>query len=350
MQNRLESTERALREREVTFAALAKVAPVGIMRFDAEGRCNYTNDRWAAITGLAIDRAIGDGWQAAIHPEDLPHVVERWNRLRLQEETFRDEYRICRPDGSIRWVLAEGVPLRTYSGRLLGFIRTVTDITQHRELQLQVNAARVLETKEAEQRRFSEDLHDGLGQHLTGILFRASALQRDLAAEQSPHASAAAKIAELVSDTINKAHNLARGIYPVPLRRDGLVLALQELQQRLCDPSVANCVFECDEPVYLDDPARATHLYRIAQEAATNAVKYSRAKCITMTLRKHDGAAELIVRDDGHGFDVDATRRKGSGLASMRHRARLIDAELQIQSRANGTTITCRFPLLPNES
>jgi PAS domain S-box-containing protein len=309
------------------------------------------NDRWCAIAGITIDRAIGDGWRQAIHPEDAPHVIDRWNRLRLQEELFREEYRICRPDGSMRWVLAEGVPLRSYRGRLLGFIRTVTDITRHRELEQQVNAARVLETKENEQRRFSEDLHDGLGQYLTGILFRASALQRDLEAEHSQHAAAAAKIAELVNETISQTHDLARGIHPVSLRPDGLMLALQELQQKLCDPQIANCVFECEEPVYLDDPARATHVYRIAQEAVTNAVKYSRASTITMTLRNSaDCAAELIVRDDGRGFDAKATRANGSGLGIMKHRARLIDAELEIQSNASGTTLACRFPLSPNES
>src|ERR1043165_1938805 len=72
---RLESTERALHEREITFAALAKVAPVGIMRFDAAGACNYVNDRWTDITGLTIERAIGDGWQVAIHPDDVSTVV-----------------------------------------------------------------------------------------------------------------------------------------------------------------------------------------------------------------------------------------------------------------------------------
>ncbi|MFL6528518.1 MAG: PAS domain S-box protein [Chthoniobacterales bacterium] len=369
---RLEGTERALREREVTFTALAKVAPVGIMRFDAEGLCNYVNDRWTALAGITIDSAIGSGWQRAVHPEDRPNVVHRWNLLRLKDENFREEYRLCRPDGSMRWVLAEGAPLRSYSGRLLGFIRAVTDITPQQELQQELASARqqleqrvrertteletemkhreelekqLLEAKEDEQRRFHEDLHDGLGQYLTGIVFRLSALQRDLEREQSPHAADAGKIAELVNETITQAHDLARGIYPVPLRPDGLVIALRELQQQLCDPQLANCVFECDEPLEIDDPALATHLYRIAQEAVTNAVKYSRASRITIVLRRSEGSAQLTISDDGVGFDLQRAAR-GNGLGTMQHRARIIAAQFSIESRkSRGTKVSCTFPL-----
>ncbi|HZE12572.1 MAG TPA: PAS domain S-box protein, partial [Chthoniobacterales bacterium] len=292
MHDRLESTEHALREREVTFTALAKVAPVGIIRFDSEGRCNYVNDRWSAISGLTIDRAIGDGWQRAIHPEDRPHVVYRWNLLRLQEEVFREEYRICRADDSVRWVLAEGVPLRSYGGRLLGFIRSVTDITAHRELEAQLHAAREIETRENEQRRFSQDLHDGLGQHLVGLAFRISALEQDLVRTQSPLARDAANILQLVNEASEQAHALARGIHPVPMRPDGLFVALQELIEKVCQNVKTNCLFECEEPVHVYDNTVATHLYRIAQEAITNAMKHSGARTIALRLRKDGDTAE----------------------------------------------------------
>lgn len=344
MHSRLESTERALREREVTFAALAKVAPVGIVRFDAEGRCNYVNDRWTAISGLTIDRAVGDGWQAAIHPDDVGTVTERWNRLRLQDEIFREEYRICRADGALRWVLAEGVPLRSYSGRLLGFIRTVTDITAHRELEAQLDAARVLETRESEQRRFSQDLHDGLGQHLIGLAFRISALEQDLARAQSPFAADAADILRLVNEASEQAHALARGIHPVPLRPDGFFLAVQELVEQVCRNTKTKCLFECEEPVHVHDNTVATHLYRIAQEAITNAMKHSGATTIALRLRKHGDTAELSVKDDGAGFMPNEASDSGRGLNIMQHRARLIGASLEVVSNCSaGTTVRCRF-------
>jgi PAS domain S-box-containing protein len=371
--DRLQFTERALREREVAAAALAKVAPVGIMRFDAQGRCNYVNDRWIEITGLTIDGAIGDGWKTAIHPEDLPEVVKGWTDLRLQSEVFRQEYRVCRPDGTVRWVLAEGVPLRGYSGRLIGFIRAVTDVTLHHEFEAQLDAARseleervgqrtaalqaeirqrqklekkVLEIKDAEQRRFSEDLHDGLGQYLTGILFRVLALQRDLQDAKSRHAEQAGKIAELVNETIGQAHDLARGVQPVPVGASGLIVALEEMQKKLCDHQNANCAFVCDDTVHVHDPTVATHLFRIAQEAVTNSLKYAKASNITITLRRRRNLGELLVEDDGIGFPTRDRRTDGNGLTIMQHRARLVRGSFELRSRpGEGTLVRCRFPL-----
>ncbi|PZR79616.1 MAG: hypothetical protein DLM52_00710, partial [Chthoniobacterales bacterium] len=142
MQPAAAATEEALHEREITFAALAQVAPVGIMRFDAQGRCNYVNDRWTELSGLSIDRAIGDGWMQAIHPEDRAAAMERWRSLWKSEGNFREEYRLRREDGATRWVLAEGAPLRSYAGEVTGFIRAVTDVTRHRELENELISAR----------------------------------------------------------------------------------------------------------------------------------------------------------------------------------------------------------------
>lgn len=369
--SRLQRAEEALHEREVTFAALAKVAPVGIMRFDAAGRCNYVNDRWTGITGLTIDGAIGDGWQGVIHPDDRAAVCERWRLLRDADELFREEYRVCRPDGAVRWVLAEGVGLRAYSGELLGFIRTMTDITGHRRLEEELTTARaeledrvcertadleaemrereklqkqVLEIRDDERRRFSHDLHDGLGQSLTGILFHGLALQRDLKTGRSVPAGKLSKITGLVNDAINQAHNIARGIQPVPVRPDGLTCALQELTQRLSQSEMADCVLHCSEPVHFNDHEIATHLYRIAQEAVTNAIKHSGTKKVTLRLEP----PLLVVRDEGRGFAANAISGPGRGLNIMRHRARLIDATLSIHSApGGGTTVECVFPQPP---
>lgn len=371
LNHRLHRAEEALREREIAFAALAKVAPVGIMRFDAHGRCNYVNDRWTAITGLTIDGAIGTGWQRAVHPEDRAVVCERWRQMRDADDLFREEYRVCRADGSVRWVLAEGAALRAYSGEPLGFIRAVTDITRHRELEGDLSAAReeleervrertvdletemverqrlekeVLQIKENEQRRFSRDLHDGLGQSLTGILFHALALERDLRSEQLPFASMASKIAELVDQAINQAHDLARGIDPVPLRPDGLVCALRELVQARCHAQPIQCLFHCDEPVLVADSDVATHLYRIAQEAMTNALKHSRASQLAVRFEQRGASVILTISDDGIGLSRPQNATGGRGLNIMKHRARLIGAALSIETRpGSGTTVQCVF-------
>ncbi|HEY2799862.1 MAG TPA: PAS domain-containing sensor histidine kinase [Chthoniobacterales bacterium] len=372
-ERRLHRTEAALHERETSFIALARIAPVGIMRFDASGRCNYVNDRWTAITGLTIDEAIGDGWQRVVYPDDRAAVCEHWRQLRDADELFLEEYRICRRDGAVRWVLAEGVGLRAYSGESLGFIRALTDISTHRQLEAELKTIRaeleervrlrtadleaemqareklekqILEIREDERRRFSHDLHDGLGQSLTGILFHTLALQRDLEREYSTHTGKASKIGELVNNAINQAHNIARGVQPVPVRPDGLFCALQELAERLRQSKVADCVFHCAKPVHVPDHDIATHLYRIAQEAVTNAIKHSGKRKVTLRLEPD----LLLVRDDGRGFPEEAIPGPGRGLNIMRHRARLIGATLKIRSTpGSGTTIECIFPP-PSES
>jgi PAS domain S-box-containing protein len=371
MESKLRRLENALREREITFSALAKVAPVGIMRFDARGRCNYVNDRWSAITGLTIDEAIGEGWQIVIHPADRAAVMARWTQMRDSEEFSRDEYRVVRSDGGIKWVLAEGAALRSYSRKPLGFIRAVTDITRHRELEEELTAARerleqrvkertadleaemierkklekeVLECRDSEQRRFSQDLHDGLGQCLTGVLFHILALERALISDQSDFSPSASKIAELVNQSINQAYDLARGIDPVPLRPDGLMCALEELVRGLCNANSTKCVFQCEEPVLLEDSAVATHLYRIAQEAMSNAIKYSKASQITVRLEKLSELSALIITDDGIGISDCRNLRRGRGLNILRHRARLIDARLDVlTSPSGGATVRCIF-------
>jgi PAS domain S-box-containing protein len=371
MENRLHPTEEALRQREITFAALAKVAPVGIMRFDGDGRCNYVNDRWLQITGLTIDQAIGKGWRNAIHLDDRAAVMEHWQRMRNGAELFREEYRIRRPDGSLRWVMAEGAVLMSYSGERIGFIRAVTDITRHRQLENELLCAReeleervmertadleaqirerqklekqILETKDNEQRRFSQDLHDGLGQSLTGILFRLLALERDLEAQKSPHAGSASKIAGLVNQAINQAHDLARGVQPVPLRADGLMVALQELVEKVSGCYMVNCVFQCEEPVRVSDHSAATHIFRIAQEALTNALKHSGAHKVVVRLEHRAHGCALVVEDDGHGPSAHAAESTGRGLNIMRHRARLIDARLDFRPiAAGGTILECVF-------
>ncbi|MDQ6914041.1 MAG: PAS domain S-box protein, partial [Verrucomicrobiota bacterium] len=353
METPAQATEEALREREITFAALAKVAPVGLMRFDANGRCNYVNDRWRELAGLTIDEAIGDGWMSAIHPDDREAILARWARLPDRDDLFREEYRICRSDGVMLWVLAEGCALRNYSRGTIGFIRTVTDITRHRELEAELSVAQqelerrvrertadleaemierqrlereVLQSKENEQRRFSRDLHDGLGQCLTGVLFHTLALERALKGQQSPLASNAAKIAELVDQAINQAHDLARGIYPVPLRPDGLISALDDLVQAINRSHPVKCSLHSERPVLLDDYDAAIHLYRIAQEAITNAIKHSQGSRITVRLHQTEDSLALVVSDDGVGLRKAHAAKGGRGLDIIKHRARLIGA------------------------
>ena len=310
-----------------------------------------------AMDGLALSTSKTAMQSWAVGPACRPGMI-------FSERSIGSVGRMAR-----RWVLAEGCALRGYLSELLGFIRTVTDITRHRELEAELSAARqdlesrvrsrtadleaemierqrlekeVLQSKENEQRRFSRDLHDGLGQCLTGLLFHTLALERALDGQQSPLASSASKIAELVDQAINQAHDLARGIDPVPLRPDGLVCALGELVNALGRAHPLNWSFQCKEPVLVEDNDAAMHLYRIAQEAITNAIKHSRGSRITVKLKRRKDSLVLVVSDDGIGCSEPRTAKRGRGLDIIKHRARLIGATVDVKTTPKrGTTVQC---------
>ena len=192
----------------------------------------------------------------------------------------------------------------------------------------------ILEISEREQRRIGHDLHDGLGQHLTGTAL-ASRVVIDGLATQELHAEAekVERIAGMIREAIDLTRNLAHGLSPVAVEVDGLTVALAELAESTVSQFYLPCVFDCDPALKVLDPAVATHLYRIAQEAITNAIRHGRASRVDVVLareRESDGLM-LTIQDDGVGLPLPTQRgRDGMGLRIMAHRARMIGATLEV--------------------
>ena len=142
--------------------------------------------------------------------------------------------------------------------------------------------------------------------------------------------------------------SLARGLAPVNLKADGLTGALEQLAHRAHLPGKIECRFVCHDPVILDNTQTAGHLYRIAQEAVNNALKHARTRRIHIDLALEQGALRLQIKDDGRG--LSKKRKPGMGLEVMRHRAHVIGASLEIESKpGNGVRVTCTLPLKNHE-
>src|SRR6185503_17562674 len=156
-----------------------------------------------------------------------------------------------------------------------GFVR---DITEQKRLEKEV-----LQISELEQRRIGQDLHDGICQHLAGIEMMSQVLEQNLEKKSKAQAAQAEKIATHVRDVIAQTRSLARGLSPLVLESEGLMAALAELAANTEKLFRVKCQFECPTPVYLHDLLTATHLFRIAQEAVTNAVKHGKAKEIEIS-------------------------------------------------------------------
>jgi signal transduction histidine kinase len=199
----------------------------------------------------------------------------------------------------------------------------------------------ILEISEREQRRIGQDLHDGLGQHLTGTALAGQVLCNDLAARGLAQASDAERIVGLIEEAIELARGFARGLSPVTTDAGGLVLALTELAGNMTDQFFVNCEFRCPGRVELRDPAKAMHLYRIAQESISNAIRHGRAGHVSIQLDQDaQGEVTLSIEDNGGGLPPpEARRAAGQGMRIMAQRARMINASLEIRDGTTGGVI-----------
>lgn len=207
----------------------------------------------------------------------------------------------------------------------------------------------VLETTERERRLIGHDLHDGLGQHLTGTAFAGQVLGEKLQARKLPEEEADAwKIVRLVEEAIEKSRRLATGLLLAEIQRDGLVNALQELATTTSAEFRVHCTFRAEGDCEVPEGGAATHLLRIAQEAVRNSIRHGGARQIEITLRGSPTALELIVLDRGKGLPPSAHRGDGLGLRIMAHRAQIIGGEFSIAPAADvGTFVRCRLPRPP---
>jgi len=200
----------------------------------------------------------------------------------------------------------------------------------------------VLEVATMEQWRIGQELHDCTGQELTALGLLAECLVEALTKSSPTEAALATKIAEGLRRVLGQVRALSRGLIPVEVDAAGLMAALAELASRTSELHSVNCTFDCREPVFVEDNQKATHLYRIAKEAVTNALKHSRAKNITIGLEGDERSIMLRIRDNGVGFPREPEEIKGLGLKIMRYRAGLINAGLAVgPAEPVGTLVSC---------
>lgn len=198
-----------------------------------------------------------------------------------------------------------------------------------------------------QQRLFGQDLHDTVGQELTGICMLADSLARKLAAKDAAEADAVRELAHMIQQAKQNTRRLAKGLLPVEIDAEGLKAALEELAENTQERCGIDVAVDVDHRLQLDDNRVATHLFRIAQEAVTNAVRHASARHLDIGLAATSaGSVELRIIDDGRGMPRPSRHRpRGVGLQIMRYRAQLIDAELIIESRQpTGTHVACRLP------
>jgi len=201
----------------------------------------------------------------------------------------------------------------------------------------------VFEVEEQERQRIGYDLHDGLGQLLTGISFKSQYLFDSLKERSAPQTEDAKRITFLIDRAKEKVKLLSKGLSPIVGKgEESLMLAMKDLVARAEEMFNVHCRLRCDTPVLINNGSAVANLYRIAQEAVTNAVKHGKSKNIEVCLEREDDEIILTIKDDGNGIHEFNTGNSGMGLGIMKYRANIINASFYIRPlESGGTLVKC---------
>ena len=317
------------------------VADYAIVMLDSAGKVISWNSGAQRIHGYGHEEIIGGNF-ACFFPRDDVAALKPQRQLQIAAAQGRHEdegWRVHK-NGNPFWASVITTALRDETGRLRGFAQVARDITETRRLEREV-----LDISEQEQRRLGHDLHDGLGQELTGLAFLSQNLGRRLAAMSLPEAAQAQRIETLTNKAIEQTRELARGLSPVELGPDALVLALGQLAATVKGVFHIPCVLAVSGEIFIPSDAAALHLFRIAQEAVNNAVRHAKATLIRIAIANERDDTLLSVEDNGIGLPGAGARGKGMGLRLMLYRARTIGAALELRPASpKGTLVVYRLP------
>jgi PAS domain S-box-containing protein len=329
-------------------------------RVDADGTFHMeaVTDGFLHVTGYTLaELQSAGGWSYLIHPEDLPGVQGRQGEI-LSGKPSVHEVRIVTKKGHIRWIRYTTRPIfDPEQKRVARFIGAVHDITErrHDEKKLQAYAQslqclsrRLLDVQEQERRHLARELHDEIGQVLTGLKLSLDMASRVPAGEVSETLAGAQR---LVQDLTSRVRDLSSRLRPAMLDDLGLLPTLLWHLERYHSQTRVRVQFEHHGLDRRFRPEVETAAFRIVQEALTNVARHAGVSAATVHIRCEDDKLHLEIADQGKGFDVSNALGAGTtgGLSGIQERVRLLGGRLELDSEpGNGTCITVRLPLEAN--
>jgi PAS domain S-box-containing protein len=346
-----------LRESEAKFRMVAEAMaiPVFLVR---ETQILYVNAASVRMLGYSEEEQLAAPFWHIIHPDDRPLVMARAEaRQRGDAIPPAQEYRVVTKSGEVRWVEFDAV-LIDYQGApaILGNVRDVTErklaeealrtsLAELRasEERLRLLSQRQVAIREEERKRIGFDLHDGVCQELIGVGILIASIRERLQPEAREAAAAIGRAVGYLNDVVEHLRVLARELRPMILHDLGLEASLGSLAAGLSTPERPVAV-ELGTPIprLAEDVELA--VYRIAQEALTNAVRHADARSIVVSVTAHNGHLRLAVSDDGRGFDPRARNPQALGLAGMQERATALGGHFSVASAPGaGTTVAVEW-------
>jgi len=340
--------EAAVRESEERFRLVANTALVMIWMAGTDKICNYFNKPWLDFTGRTLEQELRDGWIQGVHNEDFEVFVKTYMEAFDRREQFELQYRLRRHDGEYRWVSDIGVPRFNDDGTFAGFIGSCIDVTESKQTSKALSniGRRLIEAHEQERTWIGRELHDDINQRLAIL-----AVQLDDWSRETPvngnfpeHFSQARR---QVIDIAEDVQALSHRLHSSKLEYLGLASAAKSFCRELSEQVKLEIQFSQSAIPATIPKEVSLSLFRVLQEALQNAIKYSGAQALHVSLRAIPNSIELTVSDEGKGFDEhDAFSRHGLGLISMRERIQMVNGVFNIKTHPGaGTTVSARVPL-----
>ncbi len=361
LEERVAERTRVLYAKQERLQAILNSEFNAIMTIDRQGLVESVNLAAVKMFGDSVDGMIGQDFNRFVLPPD-GHARNGSSRSYLEMGLARMpgyslEVVARRQDGST-FPADLAVSEIAHLGLYCGILR---DLSEHKRLEREVSEATAFE-----QRRIGQDLHDSVGQQLTAMSMVAQDFVESLRPDPTTSTSAphtfdpltpsstlsslspfelAERLRRDLQKALEEVRSISRNLNPVPIDSQGLMVALTDLVERMRLQSRVICTFDCAFPVVIEDNVTATHLFHIAQEALSNALRHAQAREIRISLQHDELQIILRIQDDGDGVSWSLPQREGLGMRIMKNRADVIGATLTVdRARPNGTIVSCHLP------
>lgn len=367
--------EQRVRESERLYRAIGESMDFGAWVCDAEGKNIYASPSFLQLTGLTQEQCSGVGWGEALHPDDLEDTLRAWRRCVRAGKFWDRQHRILGVDGEYHPVLARGVPVYDERGRITcwaGFNLDISDLkraeeelkslnatleqrvaarsaeAEERAAKLRLLASDLSETESRERGRLAQALHDNLQQILVAAKMRTDVLAARVNDDRAKQMLG--QVTQLLSQSIDEARSLTLDLSPPVLRDRGLGAALEWLARRTREQHHLDVAVEIVGDAEHVSEGAAVFLFQAARELIFNIVKHAGVATAAVRLDCGSGGIELIVKDEGAGFDpeiLDGSARASEhfGLFSIRERIELMGGGLRVRSAGGtGTSVTLHMP------
>ena len=391
----IRAAEKELQRSQKLFHTIARVSPVGLFLTDSEGQCVYVNEYWSEITGLSPDETYGEGWAKVLHPADKERVLNEWHQAIQMDLPFESEFRFQNQSGIIKYVMGRAIAERGVRGERLGCVGTITDITGRKQIENELQTAyegleeRVAERtdqlvasnvllkqeivkrkivgeklnesqvrlrnltnhlqqiREQERSYLSRELHDELGQVLTGLKMDVRWIERRLPGDSILIAERLNSIIMLIDSAILSVQRLSMALRPPALDDFGLNEAIELVLMDFKKRTNIACEFIATPHHTALNREVSTEIFRIFQEALTNIARHANAQRVAIILQHTEDKLTMEIRDDGRGITKkEITDSTSIGLTGMHERVYALEGTLEINGvQGKGTTVTVSIPL-----